>query len=255
LYHHRITTALGELVLVACCGTTPPYGDRATQATIQKIPRLLAQPVYIYLEAASLFLVLRFPRLLIFGYLSVMALPSLFEIILLVLFSVNLYLLSQRASPSSDAAHKSGPTDMPHSSGPIAREEKETSSTCHAPAPSPTCFRVSNIPSAWNAGDLLKWTQTLDPSWNSDECRISLYPSYHGSGQTALLNTKHCPARFAGIDRGKAKTITAKDEASGKELILSVDYDFYNLTPLNEPKGDIVAELAPTFAITSLIHH
>ena len=176
--------------------------------------------------------------------LSVMVLPSLFETILLVLFSVILYRLSQRSSPSSEAAHKSGPEYL-LGSGSIAREEKETSSTCRAPVPSPTCFRVSNIPSAWNEGDLLKWTQNLDPSWKGDGYRISLYPSYHGTGQTALLNTKHCPATFSDIDRGKAKAITVKGEGSDKEVILSVDCDFYNLTPLNKPKGDIVAELAP----------
>ena len=182
-------------------------------------------------------------------------LPSQFEVILLVLFSVILYRLSHRASPSSDAAHKPGPADLLYGSGSIAREKKEASSTCRAPIPSPTYFRVSNIPSAWNEGDLLKWTQNLDPSWKSDECRISLYPSYHGTGQTALLNTKHCPAGFADIGCGKAKTIKVKDEASDKELILFIDYDFYNLTPLNKPKGDIIAELAPAFAITWLIHH
>jgi hypothetical protein len=173
-----------------------------------------------------------------------MDLPSLVEITLIVLSSAILYRLSQLTSLSLDAVHKSRPVNLLHSSDSIARKAKEAPSTCHAPVPSPKCFRISNISSDWNAGDLLKWTQNQDPSWRSDECRISLYPSYHGTGQTALLDTKHRHASFADIDHGKAKTFRAIGEASDEECILSVDYDFYNLTPLNEPMGYIVAELA-----------
>lgn len=126
----------------------------------------------------------------------------------------------------------------------LAKRTKRSPTAIHAPErkDSPKCFRIMSVPSAWNREDLLQSLRQLDEPWGG-ECRLSLYPSCRSTDQTALLNMERCPAAFQGLKPGCPKPIRVTDKGDKQQFCtLSVDTDFYDLTPLNDPKGDIVAE-------------
>ncbi|KAI5776307.1 hypothetical protein EDC01DRAFT_683096 [Geopyxis carbonaria] len=115
----------------------------------------------------------------------------------------------------------------------------------------PECFRVMNVPSTWNKDDLLESLRRLDKSWDG-ECRISLYPSCRSADQIALLNMESYPAMFRDIEREDSMPIRVTDRGAEQMFMLSVDSNFFDLTPLNDPKGDIIADVV---AVTGLAGH
>jgi len=102
----------------------------------------------------------------------------------------------------------------------------------------PKCFRISGIPPCWSEDDLLNALHTIDPSLTRQNCRSSVYPGCSDATQTALLNlvssTEH-------LERHKHLQVPQSDNRIG--ALLTIDSHFYNLTPLNVPKGEVVAEL------------
>lgn len=111
--------------------------------------------------------------------------------------------------------------------------------------PTSKCFRVMDVPSTWNEEDLLDSFRSIDNSWNG-ECHVSLFPSCRSNDQTGLLNMKgnSFPACFLGIRPGVTKHILVTKKNSTEKVTLSVDIDFFDLTPLNNPgpKEKIIAE-------------
>jgi len=117
--------------------------------------------------------------------------------------------------------------------------------------PRPKCFRISGLPSSWTEDNLFDALHDIDPSLTRPEFRPSLYPACvswvplpggfptdRPTKQTALLNlnvsNEHLHSRTH---------LSVSELASRTAAVLKIDSDFYNLTPLNVPKGDIVAEL------------
>jgi len=117
--------------------------------------------------------------------------------------------------------------------------------------PRPKCFRISGLPSSWTEDNLFDALHDIDPSLTRQKFRPSLYPACvswvplpggfptdRHAKQTALLNLD------ASSEHLHSRThLSVSESASRTAAVLKIDCDFYNLTPLNVPKGDIVAEL------------
>jgi hypothetical protein len=108
------------------------------------------------------------------------------------------------------------------------------------------CFRISNVPTTWNRGDLLETLQNLDllPQELDSGDQLSLYPDCFdpSSSQTALLYFKQCPESFLRLPPNGSSRFQASDKKSGEVVDLSIDSQFYSLTPLNVPGEEVVAE-------------
>jgi hypothetical protein len=100
---------------------------------------------------------------------------------------------------------------------------------------SPMCFRIANVPSTWSKERLITALLTVDPSLDKTS-QLSLYPACCGSTQTALLNLATCTEYFQIIKLNKYNYVNTSDGT------LVIDSHFYDLTPLNNPNGEIVAE-------------
>jgi hypothetical protein len=122
-----------------------------------------------------------------------------------------------------------------------------------SPPPSqPKCFRVTNIPLEWSKDDLLNSLREIQPSLDHFDGPVSLYPACcDTTSQTALLNLKTCPEFFQDIGPDNTKHLKIQRQSLDKTVVLSVDSHFYDLTPLNKPEGEIVAELVYSFTMGS----
>ncbi|KAF8252057.1 hypothetical protein K440DRAFT_18990 [Wilcoxina mikolae CBS 423.85] len=114
------------------------------------------------------------------------------------------------------------------------------------PSLRPKCLRISGIPQNWSENDLSDVLDAIDPSLTQN-CRPSLYPACSGSTQTALLCLDSCPEYLQ-----RAKHHQIPESSSRTKTLLTIDSDFYNLTPMNVPKGEIVADV---IAVTGLAGH
>ncbi|KAA8911998.1 hypothetical protein FN846DRAFT_358793 [Sphaerosporella brunnea] len=115
----------------------------------------------------------------------------------------------------------------------------------------PKCIRILGIPKDWSETDLLDALETSEWSLKDTKHDISLYPACCGDNLTALLSLES----HAGIfERLKPHDVTyvPVTAASGSETILTIDSRFYDLTPLNTPKGEIIADVV---AVTGLVGH
>jgi len=85
--------------------------------------------------------------------------------------------------------------------------------------------------------DLFNALHDIDQALKQQNFRPSLYPGCCGSTQTALLtldpSTTHLQSQTH---------LQVSESASRNVVVLTVDSNFYNLTPLNVPKGEVVAE-------------
>ena len=114
---------------------------------------------------------------------------------------------------------------------------QSTSSTPAVKPKPPMCFRISNVPRAWSEDELLQAFRISNDSLDlaTSQYRLSLYPACSGSSQTALLNLR-CPGNSWDLEPKMDRLI----DIGGSHLVM--DRHFYGLTPLNTPKGEIVAE-------------
>jgi hypothetical protein len=120
-------------------------------------------------------------------------------------------------------------------SSPVA----DSSTTTPIPVPDavPKCFRISGIPLSWSENDLFDALHTVDPSLTLQNYRPSLYPSCYGPTQTVLLNLHPSTVFLQSLNH-----FSFPESASRTAAALKIDSDFYNLTPLNVPTGEVVAE-------------
>ena len=102
----------------------------------------------------------------------------------------------------------------------------------------PKCFRISGLPSSWSEIHLFDALHEIDQSLTRHNYRPSLYPSCYGSTQTALLNLDPCTVYLQSRNHFPIPKL-----ASRTADVLTIDSDFYNLTPLNILTGEVVAEL------------
>jgi hypothetical protein len=105
--------------------------------------------------------------------------------------------------------------------------------------PRQTCFRISGIPLSWSENDLFDVLHTIDPFLTRQDYRPSLYPACYRSTQTALLNLD---PRTEYLQRDHYMRVS--ESGSRVAAHLTIDSHFYNLTPLNAPVREVVAELA-----------
>ncbi|KAF8533705.1 hypothetical protein BDD12DRAFT_898072 [Trichophaea hybrida] len=174
---------------------------------------------------------------------------SIMDVILLVLFcTIILLRLSQHIKLSASIPN-SNQTNPSHNPKPTTQDPP---AVVHQSSSEPKCFRVSNIPAGWTKDNLRCWLERLDErlDFNNADCRVSLYLACYGRGQTALLNMKCIPECFRNIDPGESKhfNVSNKLGCPGKEIVLSVDYHFYDLTPLNTP------DMRPEHIVTEFVH-
>ena len=111
--------------------------------------------------------------------------------------------------------------------------------TSGTPGLGPKCFRISNIPSTWDEQELLHHLKSVDSSLEcltTSATRLSLYPACSGFSKVALLNMMEIPEYFQSIPQNGYKLLPQPHS----DLI--IDNHFYDLTPLNTLKGDIIAE-------------
>ena len=103
------------------------------------------------------------------------------------------------------------------------------------------CFRISGIPQDWKEDDLRGALQTIDPDLRNQKSQLSLYPACCGSSQTALLELD--PTKYFQSLGPNESTYKHVFPASKTDAVLTIDSHFYDLTPLNTPDKQIIAEL------------
>ena len=104
----------------------------------------------------------------------------------------------------------------------------------------PKCVRISGIPKQWSTADLLAALQDFDPSINNQRHSISMYPACCADTYTALLFLNTSTGIYERVKSNEAMHIV--NSSSGPDIVLVIDSQFYNLTPLNTPEGTILAE-------------
>jgi hypothetical protein len=202
---------------------------------------------------------------LIFQFPAIMTLPSLLLGILVLLccaiLALQLWIISGRTStPQAPPADATPNISLPPSQqGSNCSAGQSSPPTRTVSNPGRKCFRITNIPPDWSKDDLLESMRDLlesmrekEQSLGNFDGHVSLYPACcDTSSQTALLNLKKCPEFFQDIRPNSPKHIKCRGQNLDQTIVLSVDSDFYGLTPLNKPEGEIVAELVYLFAMDS----
>jgi hypothetical protein len=102
-------------------------------------------------------------------------------------------------------------------------------------------FRVSGIPADWSKDDILRALHHFDPSLADRNPQISVYPACQGPRQIALL-----PLRSA--------TDSSRLPVPETDVEFTIDNRFHNLTPLNAPTGEVIAESDPIFFSPISLH-
>jgi hypothetical protein len=137
------------------------------------------------------------------------------------------------ASPSaSKVKHTNNTGDSAFSSIGEPRSSDPWNST-----PPPKCYRISSIPCSWNEDDLFNALHASDQPLTRQGYQLSLYPACYTDTKTALLILDPCVEHLQYPKHVKISNGT---------ICLTIDSDFYSLTPLNVPVGEIVAELVLT---------
>jgi hypothetical protein len=105
----------------------------------------------------------------------------------------------------------------------------------------PTFIRISGVPQDWTEEDVLKGLLAVRPACTlqGQVSKMSLYPACCGTGQTGLLNIGKCTGLFENI---KAGQITCEIANQDSIATVVIDSHFGDLTPLNTPENDILAE-------------
>jgi hypothetical protein len=108
-------------------------------------------------------------------------------------------------------------------------------------ASGPTFIRISEVPQDWTEKDVLNGLLAVEPTCilQGQVSKISLYPSCCGTGQTGLLNMGKCTGLFEHIKVGQ---ITFEISKPYSVATVITDSHFHDLTPLNTPVNDLLAE-------------
>ena len=128
---------------------------------------------------------------------------------------------------------------------------QSTSTGCVLPAPDakPKCFRISGIPQNWSKDDLLFGLLAIDPALEGQTYELSLFPACCGPTQTALLCLDICTEYFRLIGSTESRHERISGQENGPRVLLVIDCHFNDLTPLNDPGDEILAELVEIFSL------
>jgi len=144
---------------------------------------------------------------------------------------------AKRKAPRQTARNRER-TNIADNSRPTARAD---SSSYAIATPSSRCFRISGIPRDWKKDDLLGALQAIDPDLRNQKSQLSLYPACCSSSQTALFELD--TTKYFQSLRPNESTYECVFPANKTEAVLTIDSHFYDLTPLNTPDEQIIAEL------------
>jgi hypothetical protein len=105
-------------------------------------------------------------------------------------------------------------------------------------ASGPNLIRIAGVPQDWTEEDVLNGLLAVEPTriLQDQESDLTLYPDCSGAGQTGLLN---CTGLIEYIKPEGIPLEIAKQDS--KETLV-LDSHFHDLTPLNTPGNDILAE-------------
>jgi hypothetical protein len=102
-------------------------------------------------------------------------------------------------------------------------------------------FRISGIPRDWTEHDVVSALKSFSPTIIDDDQRprLSAYPACSDVTQTGLLKLESC---FGLLKEIKSDNIHLELSAEEKDAIVDIDGHFYDLTPLNTPGNECIAE-------------
>jgi hypothetical protein len=105
----------------------------------------------------------------------------------------------------------------------------------------PTFIRISGVPQDWTEEDVLNGLLAVKPTCilQGRVSKLILYPDCSGTHQTGLLNLGKCTGLIEYIKPGG---ITLEIAKQGSRETVVLDSHFHDLTPLNTPENDILAE-------------
>jgi len=99
------------------------------------------------------------------------------------------------------------------------------------------CFRISGIPTNYNQNKLVDILRASYLSHTFKHDQLSLFGSCYDDTKTALLNLDDCAENMQ-----LCGYLQVQDSGDSRK-ILEIDTHFYNLTLLNDPVGEVLAEL------------
>jgi hypothetical protein len=102
-------------------------------------------------------------------------------------------------------------------------------------------FRISGIPTGWTDVSVVRALKSLEPTVIHDDQhpRLSLYPACGGLSLTGLLRLENC---LELLEKVKSDKIQFELSVTGENATVDIDGHFYDLTPLNTPGNDDIAE-------------
>jgi hypothetical protein len=102
-------------------------------------------------------------------------------------------------------------------------------------------FRISGIPGGWTEHDVVGALKSFEPTIIDDDQRprLSVYPACSDVTQTGLLKLENC---FELLKEVKSDNIQLELSVEEKDAIVDIDGHFYDLTPLNTPGNECIAE-------------
>jgi len=134
---------------------------------------------------------------------------------------------------------------VPHLTSP-ALHQVSVDGSSRSDGPRGICFRISNAPLTT---DLLACFEDLDASLSTTHGipQLSLYPACSGASQVALLSPVHYPQYLQDLGPYDNYLVRRPD------FDILINRDFHGLTPLNVPKGDIIAEFVSSQHLAEMI--
>jgi len=137
----------------------------------------------------------------------------------------------------------------------LLRQENPYAHYNDPPVAGPKCFRIANVPLTWSKKQVYRVLHNIDQLLKDHKHELSLFPACSGATQTALLNFEICTKFFRRILPNDHHYVPVPATSTSDEVLLVIDCHFHDLTPLNTPKGEIVAELVlPSVTISQVIN-
>jgi hypothetical protein len=135
------------------------------------------------------------------------------------------------SSQHSSKSFQNNPTVVPTQS---AAGQK----TGPSPPSKPVCIRINAIPEDWTEHDIRGALQNEVDNFDTQKPKLSLFPACSGRSQTALLNLGAPSGFFLELKGEKHLELRTAE----KDDFVSIDNNFSDLTPLNDPGNEIFAE-------------
>ncbi|KAH0606842.1 uncharacterized protein H6S33_003676 [Morchella sextelata] len=112
-----------------------------------------------------------------------------------------------------------------------------------------TYWRISGIPEDCDKDKLIDFLRKHDNSLKIDLSDLSLFPGCYSQKQVGVLRTKGIPESFQRI-KPEGDYVSISGLSTGG---VTIDRNFYNLTPLNRPEGG--NSIVDVVAVTGLAGH